>query len=158
MKKQNETKTEYTIGEAAEYLGIAPSALRYYEKEGLLPFVKRSRGGKRVFTQEDFAWLTVIGCLKKTGLPIKQIREFVELTKKGDAAISDRKRLFEKQRAEVEKQIAELEANREILEYKCWYYERAEKEGSTAGFEQLTEKDIPHRLRSVYKKIKNGRL
>lgn len=96
--------------------------------------------------------------LKKNGLPIKHICEFVELTKQGDSSISERKRLFEKQRAEVEKQIAELEVNRQILDYKCWYYGRAEKEGSTAGLEQLIEKDIPHHLRSVYKKIKDGRL
>ena len=158
MINKEENVTKYTIGEAAQYLGMAPSALRYYEKEGLLPFVKRSKGGKRVFTEEDFAWLTVISCLKRTGLPIKQICEFVELTKKGDATISERKRLFYKQREEVERQIAELEANREILDYKCLYYEMAEKSGSTEKLAQLNEKDVPHNLRSVYKKIKSGRL
>ena len=149
---------EYTIGEAAKYLHTTPSALRYYEKEGLLPFVKRSHGGKRIFTEKDFEWLLIIGCLKKTGLPIKQIRDFVELAKKGDTTISERKRLFYTQRETVEKQIAELEANRAVLDYKCWYYETAEKIGSTETLAQLKEEDIPQNLQSIYKKIKNGRL
>ena len=150
---------EYTIGEAAAYLGITPSTLRYYEKEGLLPFVKRTQGGKRVFTKDDFEWLLIIGCLKKTGLSIKHIREFVDLTKKGDATITERKDIFYKQREAVEKQIAELEANRAVLDYKCWYYETAEKAGSiAAAAAQLQEENIPLALRAAYKKIKKGRL
>lgn len=149
---------EYTIGEAAAYLNTTPSALRFYEKEGLLPFVKRSRSGKRVFTEADFEWLLIIGCLKKTGLPLKKIREFVNLTQKGDKTISERKHLFYKQREAVKEQIAELEANRAVLDYKCWFYETAEKAGSTDALFQLKEKDIPPSLRAVHKKIKSGRI
>lgn len=55
----------YTIGEMAEKLKVAPSTLRYYDKEGLLPFVERSSGGIRMFNEKDFMWLTTIECLKK---------------------------------------------------------------------------------------------
>lgn len=158
MSEQKEAPMEYTIGEAAEYLETTPSALRYYEKERLLPFIKRAQSGKRVFSQEDFAWLMVIGCLKKTGLSIKQIHTFVELTKEGDKTIAERKQLFYRQREAVEKQIAELEATRAVLDYKCWYYETAEQAGSTQDLTQLKESDIPQALRSIYKKIKNGKL
>ena len=57
----------YTIGEAAKRMNLSPSALRYYDKEGLLPFVERSSGGIRMFQDEDFDWLEIIECLKKTG-------------------------------------------------------------------------------------------
>ena len=55
----------YTVGEAAKRLGVAPSTLRYYDKEGLLPFVERTDGGIRMFKQSDFEGLRLIECLKK---------------------------------------------------------------------------------------------
>ena len=63
----------YTIGEMARKLNVAPSTLRYYDKEGLLPFVERSSGGIRMFKDEDMEWLRLLGCLKKAGMPLREI-------------------------------------------------------------------------------------
>ena len=68
----------YTVGEMAKKIGVAPSTLRYYDKEGLLPFVERSGGGMRMFKDSDLDWLRIIECLKRTGMPIKEIRQFVD--------------------------------------------------------------------------------
>ena len=65
----------YTIGEMAKMLGVPASTLRYYDKEGLLPFVARSSGGIRQFREIDIEWLRVIGCMKKAGTSIKDIRQ-----------------------------------------------------------------------------------
>lgn len=65
----------YTVGEMAKLLGVSASTLRYYDKEGLLPFVERSPGGMRMFQEKDYEWLQVIGCLKKTGMPLEEIPE-----------------------------------------------------------------------------------
>lgn len=59
----------YTVGEMAKLLGISSSTLRYYDREGLLPFVERSRGGIRMFTDADYSTLMVIGCLKNPVFP-----------------------------------------------------------------------------------------
>lgn len=64
----------YTVSEMAKRLGVAPSTLRYYDKEGLLPFIERSDGGIRMFKDTDFEWLSIIECLKKTGMPIKELK------------------------------------------------------------------------------------
>ena len=64
----------YTIGQAAARTGRTVSALRYYDKEGLLPFVERSAGGQRLFKEEDFAYISMIDCLKNTGVPIRDIK------------------------------------------------------------------------------------
>ena len=53
----------YTVGEMAKRLDVPASTLRYYDKEGLLPFVARSPGGMRIFQDADLEWLKVIGCL-----------------------------------------------------------------------------------------------
>ena len=68
----------YTVGEAAAKIGVNPSTLRYYDKEGLLPFVERSGGGIRMFKETDLEWLSTIECLKKTGMPIKEIKQFID--------------------------------------------------------------------------------
>ena len=98
----------YTIGEMAKMLDLAPSTLRYYDKEGLLPFVERSEGGIRLFRDSDYEFLKIVECLKKTGMQLKDIREFIHLVMEGDSTIEARLALFQKQRAEVEKQIAQL--------------------------------------------------
>ena len=49
----------YTIGDMAQKLNVAPSTLRYYDKEGLLPFVERSNGGVRIFKDEDYAFMRI---------------------------------------------------------------------------------------------------
>ena len=55
----------YTIGQVSEMFDLPISTLRYYDKEGLLPFVERSPGGMRMFQEKDYEWLQIIGCLKK---------------------------------------------------------------------------------------------
>ena len=80
----------YTIGEMARMLHVAPSTLRYYDKEGLLPFVERSGSGIRRFKDTDLPWLSMISCLKQTGMPIKEIKTFIDLCRTGDETISMR--------------------------------------------------------------------
>ena len=78
----------YTVGEIAKKLNIAPSALRYYDKEGLLPFIERSSGGIRIFREEDMDWLELIECMKRTGMPIKEIKHFIDCCVEGDSRIN----------------------------------------------------------------------
>lgn len=80
----------YTVGEMAQKLGVPASTLRYYDKEGLLPFVERSSGGIRMFRENDFEWLQVIRCMKKAGMSIKDIRQYIELAMQGDDTIDTR--------------------------------------------------------------------
>ncbi len=145
---------DYTIGEAAGKLGIAPSALRYYDKEGLLPFVERSAGGIRIFRKSDLEWLSIIECLKKTGMPIKEIRKFIDLCIEGDSTIKERKELIEKRREAVSLQIRQLEETLSVLDYKKWYYETAEKAGTCSIHNNMEEEDIPPELRDAWKRLK----
>lgn len=63
----------YSISEVAEKLNLTVYTLRYYDKEGLMPFVERSSNGTRLFKDSDIDALKVIECLKSTGMPIKEI-------------------------------------------------------------------------------------
>lgn len=120
----------YTVGEMAKVLGVQASTLRYYDQEGLLPFVERTDGGIRMFTEKDYEGLKVIGYLKKSGLSIKEIKSFIELAGQGDATLNERLELFQSRRDAVKKQIEDMQETLALLNYKCWYYETAIKDGT----------------------------
>lgn len=145
-----------TVGEMAQRMDLSTSTLRYYEKEGLLPVVGRTGGGQRLYRDEDEQRLRIIACLKKTGMSIKDIRNFMDWCAQGDATISQRKQLMEQQRQVVLEQIQQLQSTLQTLDYKCWYYAEAEKEGTTAGMEQLQEEEIPEEVRSGWKNVHHG--
>ena len=112
----------YTVGEMAQKLGVPASTLRYYDKEGLLPFVERSSGGIRMFRENDFEWLQVIRCMKKAGMSIKDIRQYIELAMQGDDTIDIRLEMFQHQREVLTQQIQQLQHTLETVEYNCLLY------------------------------------
>jgi DNA-binding transcriptional MerR regulator len=126
-----------TIKTAAERSGISAHTLRYYDKEGLLPFVDRDNGGARVFKESDFEWLAIIECMKVTGMPIKDIRVFIGLCLAGDATLSQRYEIFLQRRISVKKRIAALEKALTTIEFKCDYYQTAIE----AGTEKVHSRD-----------------
>ena len=144
----------YTVGEMAKKIGVAPSTLRYYDKEGLLPFVERSSCGIRVFKEADYEWLKVIECLKKTGMPLKDIKTFIEMAMQGDETIDERLELIMKQRDEVGRQIAELQETMDTLNFKCWYYETAKSAGTTAVPREMKLEELPEEFREIRKKLR----
>ena len=146
----------YTVGEIAKKLGIPASTLRYYDKEGLLPFVERSGSGIRMFKDSALEWLSVIVCLKKTGMPIKGIKKFVDWCMEGDATIAQRLELIDRQRDEVLSQLAKLNETLDILNYKHWYYETAKAAGTCGIHNTLPESEIPPKILEIRKKLKSS--
>lgn len=122
----------YTIKEVAEKLNLPASTIRYYDKQGLLPFVRRSEAGYRLFSEEDLGLLNMIECLKKTGMPIKEIKQFCHWVQQGDTSLRQRFDMFLERRKAVREQMAQLEKTMEVIEYKCWYYETALAAGTEA--------------------------
>lgn len=148
----------YSIGEISKMMNVAPSTLRYYEKEGLLPFVKRSESGIRIFKESDFGWFSIIHCLKQAGMPIKDIKKYMTLITEGDSSIGERLNIFQKQRAKVEKQIKELTQIHKILEYKCWYYKTAKETGSVNVVNNMKTEDMPEKYVEIKEKLNNLKL
>ena len=99
----------YTIKQISEKTSLAPHVLRYYEHEGLLPSVGRSRSGIRRYSEHDLEWLGLICCLKNTGMSIKQIKNFVELSVAGDKTLKQRCELLGEHKKTVEAQIQEMQ-------------------------------------------------
>lgn len=144
----------YTVGEMAKRLNVAPSTLRYYDKEGLLPFVERSGGGIRMFQDSDFEWLSIIECLKKTGMPIKEIKHFIDWCIEGDSTIDKRLALIDRQREAVLHQLKQIQDTLDMLDYKHWYYEMAKEAGTCDVHKNMPESDIPEKFQAVRKRAK----
>ncbi|KQY94003.1 MerR family transcriptional regulator [Paenibacillus sp. Root52] len=120
----------YSIGEVAKKLDLTVYTLRYYDREGLMPFVERTSSGTRLFKESDIDFLKIIQCLKATGMPIKDIKDFIAWCSEGDSTLKQRHEMFMERRASVEAQIAELQKTMEVIDHKCAYYECALNAGT----------------------------
>lgn len=143
----------YTVGEMAKRLEVPASTLRYYDKEGLLPFLERSSGGIRMFRDSDFEWLQVIGCMKKAGMSIRDIRQYIQLALQGDDTIDTRLKMFQHQREVLVQQMAEMQHTLETVEYKCWFYETAKAAGTVDVPMNMSDEEVPRRFRAIRKEL-----
>ena len=144
----------YSIGEISQRLDIAPSALRYYEKEGLLPFVERSDSGIRQFTDIDLEWLIIIDSLKRTGMPLKEIKDFVKMFEERDTTIARRLEIVRRHREVIQQQVAKLNEIILALDFKEQYYQQALDEGQTMDLPDLTMKQLPLELQAIRKRVR----
>ena len=134
----------YTIRQVADKMGVTVSTLRYYDKEGLLPFVDKKLNGTRVFKDKDFEKLAVITCMKDSGMPIKEIKRYMDLYEEGDSTLKERLEIFFERKEVVQKQVDESNKVMETINKKIWYYEIAIKAGTEAIHKQTKNisKDI----------------
>lgn len=137
---------QYSIGEVANSTGIAISTLRYYDREGLFPNIKRSDGGIRRFTDTELDALGVIECLKASGLSIKEIKLFLDWCQEGDSSLEKRRKLFHERFAVVSKQMEEIQKTMDTLRYKCWYYDSALAAGAEQAVREMPEAAIPKEI------------
>lgn len=112
----------YSIKQVSDKTGLKPHVLRYYENEGLLPSIYRSESGIRRYTQDDLEWLGLIACLKNTGMSIKQIRAFVDLSLQGNETLRDRCEMLMAHKQNVEEKILEMRRHLEKVSHKIEHF------------------------------------
>lgn len=139
----------YTIGNAAAELGMPASTIRFYEKNGLIPNQQRSSDGRRLFDEDDLEWIRFVERLKVSGIPIREIREYIRLYMAGDSTIEECRRIVYERRDAIDRQLKELELTRDFIEYKCWFYDVARESGTcdtprTMPYDEPPD-DIRHR-------------
>lgn len=139
----------YTIGQVSEMFQIPISTLRYYDKEGLFPEMERSSGIRR-FTDRELDALRVIECLKKSGLEIRDIKQFMEWCSQGSATYPQRRELFFRQKKRVEQEILRMEKVLDMLRFKCWYYEQAIADGNEDRIHKMLPDQLPADIQILY--------
>ena len=134
----------YSIGQVAEMFGLPISTLRYYDKQGLFPNMERV-SGIRKFGDTEIEALRVIECLKKAGMEIKDIRQFMDWS-----TYPQRKAMFEERKAHMEAEIAHMNRALDMLKFKCWYYEQAIQDGSEDRLKALIPDHLPEGIQEAY--------
>lgn len=112
-----------TIAEAARETGVSAHTLRYYERAGLLRAVSRNGSGHRRYTDQDLAWIEVLTKLRRTGMPIRRMREYAELVWAGSGNEPERLHLLKAHRDDVRAKVAELEDCLRFIDRKITMYE-----------------------------------
>ena len=139
----------YSIGQIAAMFDLPISTLRYYDKQGLFPNMERASGIRR-FGDTEIEALRVIECLKKSGLEIKDIKQFMDWCVEGASTYPQRKALFERQRERLEAELIHMNKVLDMLKFKCWYYEQAIKDGSEDRLKALIPDRLPEDIRRAY--------
>ena len=140
----------YSIGEISKMFQLPISTLRYYDKEGLFPHLKRVNG-VRQFSESEIETLSVIDCLIKSGIEIKEIKEYMSLCSLGNTTLKQRKEIFEKQKEEVLQEMEKLQKVLSMLNYKCWYYDQAIEKNDEAYVQALSFNQFPPQIQQYYK-------
>jgi DNA-binding transcriptional MerR regulator len=118
-----------TIKDVSEKYGISQDTLRYYERVGVIPPVTRTSGGIRNFEQSDLNWLELALCMRKAGLPVETMIEYLRLYQEGDKTIPARLQLLSDQKEVLLQKKKQIEEMLEKLSYKISRYEVAVKTG-----------------------------
>ena len=120
-------------------------------KEGFFPNLER-KGKIRYFSDNELEALRIIECLKKSGLEIKDIKQFFIWVSEGSSSYEKRKELFETRKSAVETEIQELQKTLSLLKFKCWYYETAMKDGNEDAINAMLPDKLPKNIQKLYDK------
>lgn len=112
-----------TIAEVAKKSGLTADTLRYYERVGLLPVVRRTSGGIRDYSDEDCRWVDYIKCMRAAGVSVETLIEYVRLFHEGTETIQARKKLLLEQREQIVARITEMNDILAKLDWKLDGYE-----------------------------------
>lgn len=135
--------------------GISQDTLRYYDKAGLLPFVKKNKAGRREFTEDDLGYIEVIDCLKRSGIPVKEIAKFMDWCVEGDETLPQRYTFMIEQEAALEKKIYDLQTQLDFLRWKKWYYQTANEAGTEEVFFKEGTRQVDGKWHQKYLASKN---
>ncbi|WP_369246333.1 MerR family transcriptional regulator [Streptomyces sp. R41] len=112
----------YTISEVVAFTGLTAHTLRWYERIGLMPHIDRSHTGQRRYSNRDLDWLSLVGKLRLTGMPVADMVRYAELVREGDQTYTARYELLEATRRDVKARIAELQDTLAVLDHKINFY------------------------------------
>ena len=118
-----------TIKDVCEKYKITPDTLRYYERVGAIPEVRRTPGGTRDYTEEDLKWVKNAICLRNAGVSVEAIAEYVKLFKQGDETVEARLSLLQKTKEQILEARKKYDDALEHLNFKIERYERAVQTG-----------------------------
>lgn len=113
----------YTMMQVCKETDMTYQTLKYYCNEGLVPNVKRDENNRRVFDEHDVKWIKDLVCLKKCGMSIKEMKDYLDLCLQGESTILERKILLAKKQEALRENIKELEESVAYIDWKQSFYD-----------------------------------
>lgn len=113
----------YTMKQVADKMDISVHTLRFYTNKGLFPNITRDVNGVRIFSEDDLDWVHIVQCLRKTGMPVKDIKYYVNLYLLGDNTAPERYRMVLSQKEKAERDLEVMKERIEHLSHKAEWYE-----------------------------------
>ena len=113
----------YTMMQVCRKLNMTYQTLKYYCNEGLVPNVKRDENNRRIFDEKDVKWIKDLTCLKKCGLSIQEMKEYLELCLQGESTIRPRKKMLAEKQEALKASIQELEDSVAYIDWKQNFYD-----------------------------------
>lgn len=114
----------FSMKQTCKEVGLNYQTLKFYCNQGLVPNVKRDLNNYRVFDEEDIKWIKTLTCLKKCGMSLAEMKEYLRLCKVGDETILQRKEILNKKEKELLSQIDLLNESIEFIHYKQNFYDK----------------------------------
>ncbi|PWG00550.1 MerR family transcriptional regulator [Levilactobacillus bambusae] len=115
----------YSVQEVANQLGLTSYTIRYYDDHGLIPGISRDANNNRVFGDEALQWTQLVSCLRKTGMPLSDIKHYVDLALDGDDTIPERYKIMVTQQQRTMDQLNDLQDQLTIVNQKVDHYAQA---------------------------------
>ena len=117
------TKMLYTMMNVCKETNMTYQTLKFYCNEGLVPNVKRDKNNRRVFDERDVAWINSLSCLKKCGMSIQEMKDYLNLCLQGESTIPQRKVMLEEKQQKLREHIQELEESVAYIDWKQNFYD-----------------------------------
>jgi DNA-binding transcriptional MerR regulator len=137
----------FTIAEVAERTGLSKDTLRWYENEGLIPSIERDGSGYRVYSDTAVRLIELILRLRRTGMPVREMKDFVNMALEGKATQARRMELLEGHRMRVLAQLAQLEGDLDAITEKITHYSHVITTGGDCGDGMTADSDLFSRSR-----------
>lgn len=132
----------YSAKEAAEITGLSTATLRYYEREQLLPQIARTSQNYRQYTDTDIEWIRMIQCLRMANVPIRSIKQYIDLLMHGGETMEERYRMVRAYTVDIENQINQLQNALTLTKNKMEFYENLLEEPLNKKLTYLEEWDL----------------
>ena len=113
----------YTMMQVCKETNMTYQALKFYCNEGLIPHVKRDKNNRRVFDERDVAWIQSLTCLKKCGMSIQEMKEYLALCLLGESTIPQRKEMLAQKQEALRETVRELQDSIAYIDWKQNYYD-----------------------------------
>ncbi len=113
----------YTMKEVCYLCDLSYDTLKFYCNKGLIPNVKRDKNNYRIFNKHDVDWIKSLTCLKKCGMTISEMQQYLEYCLVGQESINQRKIMLDKKKMELLEQLKTVEASIDYIDNKQNYYD-----------------------------------